>query len=116
MVKTLKETKAEIEARGKKADELLHKVEKAELKFELPDELKGTVVRLVDWLFNTLAVRLGEHWKLQPDELETLAGCYVALGEKYLPEGLKRFSVETNAILWTGIILLKRIAIKQRAG
>ena len=114
MGKTLKDTKEEIEARKKKADALLHKVEKAEqeLKAEFPDELKGTVLKLTDWLFNTLAKRKGEHWKLQPDELQTLADCYVALGEKYLPKGLERFSVEVNAILWTGIIFSKRIALK----
>lgn len=113
MGKGLKGTKAEIEAREKKADELLHKVEEEKKKLtEFPKEFRLMILQTIDWTFNVIAKREGEHWKLQPDELQALGDSYVALAEKYLPEGLSRFSAEINAFLWTAIIVSKRIVFK----
>lgn len=113
MKKGLKETKAEIEAREKKADELLHKAEEVKEKLvAFPEEFKQMILQTISWTFNVIAIREGEHWKLQPEELQALGDSYIALAEKYLPEGANRLSVEINVILWTAIIVLKRIISK----
>jgi len=112
MVKKLREIKTEIE--DKEREEKLKKVppvpEEAKVKF--PDEFRIIVIRAIDWTFNILAKRLGGHWKLDPDELIALGDSYIALAEKYLPEGASRFSVEINVVLWTSIIILKRVALR----
>ena len=110
MGKGLKETKEEIAKREAGAEELSKKVEKAKEKLvEFPEEFKQMILQIIDWTFNTIARREGEHWKLQPEELQALGDSYVALAEKYLPEGLSRFSAEINAFLWTAIIVSKRL-------
>ena len=114
MVKKLREIKTEIEdkEREEKASKLIKKVEELEEKVKFPDEFRIIVIRAIDWTFNILAKRLGGHWKLDPDELTALGDSYIALAEKYLPEGASRFSVEINVVLWTSIIILKRVALK----
>jgi len=78
----------------------------------LPDELKATIFKLVEMNFDLIAKRFGDHWKLNEKELDQLGSCYIALAEKYLPSGVSRFSVEVNALFWTGIIISKRVASK----
>ena len=114
MVKGLKQTKEEIAKREKEADGLLHKAEKLEekVKIEFPEEFRQMILQTIDWTFNVIAKREGEHWKLESGELQLLGDSYVALAEKYLPEGASRLSVEINVILWTAIIVLKRIVPK----
>lgn len=112
MAKKLKEIKKEIE--DKEREEKAKKVPPApeEAKVEFPDPFRATVIRVINWTFNILAKRLGEHWKLDSDELTTLGDSYIALAEKYLPEGASRFSVEINVVLWTSIVIFKRVALK----
>ena len=113
MGKGLKQTKEEIAKREAEAGKLLEKVEKAKEKLtEFPEEFRQMILQTIDWTFNVIAKREGDHWKLQPDELHSLGNSYVALAEKYLPEGLSRFSAEINAFLWTAIIVSKRIILK----
>jgi hypothetical protein len=112
MVKKLREIKKEIEDKEREEKEKEVPPIPKEKAVEFPDEFRIIVIRTIDWTFNILAKRLGEHWKLDPDELTALGNSYIALAEKYLPEGANRFSVEINVVLWTGIIILKRVALK----
>ncbi len=78
----------------------------------LPDELRATILKLVKQTFNLLAKKGGDHWKLDQEELDQLGSCYIALAEKHLPSTVSHFSVEVNALFWTGVIILKRVALK----
>lgn len=102
------------EKEGKEKKEKIYRekeVEEAET-IPLPDQSKATILMLVEWIFNLLAKRLGDKWELNQDELDQLGSCYIALAEKHLPSAVKHFSVEVNALFWTGIIILKRVALK----
>ena len=102
------------EKEGKDKEKKIHQekeVEEVEM-IPLPDELKATIFKLVEMNFDLIAKRFGDHWKLDQKELKQLGSCYVALVEKYLPATVSRFSVEFNALFWTGIIISKRITSK----
>lgn len=113
MGKGLKQTKEEIRKKeketegGKTPPEIEEKI-----KVEFPEEFRQMILQTIDWTFNVIAKREGDHWKLQPVELQALGNSYIVLAEKYLPEGLSHFSAEINAVLWTAIIVSKRLIPK----
>lgn len=102
----------EKESKEKTEKSLREKEVKETETIALPDELKATILKLVEQIFNLLAKKSGDHWKLEQEELDQLGSCYIALAEKHLPATVSHFSVEVNALFWTGIIILKRVALK----
>lgn len=110
MRKPLKEVKKEIdqEEKFKEKKNLGEKIIE-EKEVILPEEFESTIIDSINWLFDVLAKRYGEKWKLSDKELEKLATCYSALINKYLPGIVSRFSIEINTIFWTTLILTKRL-------
>lgn len=112
MKSKFKEVKKKILAEEGKETEQTKEKEEVEVevnKTELPGEFKSTIASVLDLTFNVIAKRKGEKWKLQPQELEALSNSYVVLAGKYLPSALNRWAIESTAMFWTVVILLKRI-------
>lgn len=60
--------------------------------------------------FAVAAARLGEHWRLSPEEAAEGGKAYGALLDKYLPGA--ELGVEATAVVVTGMIVLPRLLVE----
>lgn len=60
--------------------------------------------------FAVAAARLGEHWRLSPEEASEAGKAYGALLDKYAPGA--ELGVEATAIVVTGMIVLPRLLVE----
>jgi len=64
---------------------------------------------LCSGLFDVVAARRGERWKLKPDEAIALGGAVDAVLAKYIPSGLESFGEEAVLITVALAIALPRV-------
>jgi len=60
-------------------------------------------------IFNLIASRNGDHWRLNQEESQALATAADAVLAKYIPAGFEKYSAETALIIVAAGIVLPRM-------
>jgi len=64
---------------------------------------------LCSMVFDVLAARRGEHWRLAPPEAEQLGGALDQVLAKYLPDNMEKWGPEITLLTVSAMIVLPRM-------